>query len=52
MTYADNSKYAGNFVKGKKSGNGTRFWANGDHYIGQFKENQLNGTGVFYSLEN
>ena len=50
MRYPDGSKYEGELVKGKKSGHGTRFWASGDRYIGQFKDNQMSGTGVYYSM--
>lgn len=51
MRYADGSKYEGEFFQGKKQGHGTRFWASGDHYIGQFKENLMSGTGVYYSVK-
>lgn len=50
MVYTDGNVYEGQFYLGKKQGdNGTMtFAANGDKYVGQWKNDQPNGKGVYY----
>ena len=36
-------QYEGDFVKGKREGNGKIFYENGDYYIGQFFNNRKHG---------
>lgn len=50
MTYTDGNVYEGQFYFGKKQGdNGTMtFAANGDKYVGQWKNDQPNGRGIYY----
>jgi len=38
-------------VQGNFEGKGLYFWANGDIYIGEFKNNLSNGEGVYISQE-
>lgn len=50
MTYPDGNTYEGPFHLGKKHGeNGTMvFAASGDKYVGQWRNDQPNGKGVYY----
>ena len=43
--------YEGNFVNGKKEGNGTMIYKNGTRYEGAFKENKHNGFGKIIQLD-
>jgi hypothetical protein len=40
-------RYVGSFVNGQKNGDGTYCFSNSGIYRGQFKENLMNGYGVF-----
>ena len=42
-------KYTGGLVEGVPSGNGVLRFLNGDLYIGDFRNGQMHGEGVFYS---
>ena len=46
-TYADGSKYSGEFRKGVKNGHGMIRYADGDTYIGEWKHGQKNGQGTY-----
>ena len=45
-TYSD-GKYEGDFKDGKRHGQGTYTWNNGDKYTGEWKDGKLNGYGTF-----
>jgi hypothetical protein len=47
MTYANGDSYQGNFIDGRKEGNGVYTWANGDIYEGTFIKNVKHGKGIF-----
>jgi len=44
-------KYSGSFFEGKWEGFGQLFAANGDKYVGQFKNDKANGKGDFISQD-
>ena len=46
-TYADGSKYAGEFKDGKKHGQGTYTYQSGSKYVGEFKDDKKHGQGTF-----
>ena len=41
-------RYEGEFVKGKREGNGKLFYRNGDIYEGEFKNNVREGKGKIF----
>jgi hypothetical protein len=43
----EQAKYVGEYKDGKKSGQGTHTFANGDKYVGEFWDDMYNGQGVF-----
>ena len=42
-------KYEGDWINGKKCGNGTETWADGSVYEGTFESDQRHGRGIFRS---
>ena len=48
-TYADipGSKYVGEFMNGKKNGQGTFTWADGSKYVGGWMDGKMHGQGTF-----
>ena len=46
-TFANGDKYVGEWMNGKKHGQGTYTWANGDKYVGEFKDSKNHGQGTF-----
>ena len=50
VTKSDNI-YSGAFLNGKRNGQGTLTFTNGDKYVGEFKDGQYNGQGT-YTLAN
>ena len=46
-TYANGSKYVGEYKNGKIYGQGTYTWANGNKYVGEFKDAKRNGLGTY-----
>ena len=46
-TYADGSKYIGEWKDGKKNGEGTFNFASGDKYVGGFKDEKSHGQGTY-----
>lgn len=47
-TYADGSKYTGNYKDDKREGWGTYVWADGREYQGEWHEGMQNGVGQVY----
>ena len=47
ISYADGGKYVGDILDGKRHGQGTYIWPNGDKYVGEFQNNNATG-GWFY----
>ena len=45
VTYADGSKYVGEFKEGLPDGQGTLTYPDGRKYVGEFRGGQMNGTG-------
>ena len=41
--------FDGNFINGKKEGDGKYFFKDGNYYIGKFKDDQQNGKGILYN---
>ena len=41
-------EYDGDFIKGKREGNGKYIYENGSYYIGQWLNNNMNGKGAVY----
>ena len=46
MSYADGSKYVGDFKYGKINGLGTMSYSDGSKYVGEFKYGKINGLGT------
>merc|ERR1712125_263745 len=49
--FLDQSRYEGDFVRGKFNGNGRFIHANGDMYEGEFVDNMARGYGKFLSAD-
>jgi len=49
MTWPDQSRYEGDFNKGKAAGHGVEYLTNGDKYIGEFDKELKHGAGVYYN---
>ena len=47
ITYADGSKYEGEFKDGQFNGQGIFTFSNVSRYEGKFKDSQYNGEGIF-----
>ena len=45
---AVSSSYVGEFKEGKRHGNGTYIYINGDKYVGEFKDNKRHGHGTYH----
>ena len=45
--YPDGDKYVGEFINGKKDGQGTYTFADGRKYVGQWKDGKNDGQGTF-----
>lgn len=52
MTWPDGTKYEGEFVNGKMTGQGVKTWPNGNKYEGMWKNGLQHGAGKFYSAKN
>ena len=48
-TYANQSKYSGQFKDNKKDGQGTFIYPLGGKYVGEWKENEKSGQGTYTS---
>ena len=46
LTFADGTKYVGEFKDNERSGQGTETYASGTKYVGQFKEGKRSGQGT------
>lgn len=46
-TYADGSKYIGEFHKGKPQGQGICYYSSGDKYMGNWRDHAPNGEGTY-----
>ena len=42
-TFADGSKFKGDYEHGSRTGKGTFTWPNGQYYIGQFQSDSIQG---------
>ena len=42
-TFADGSKYIGDYEHGTRTGKGTFAWSNGQHYTGEFHNDEIQG---------
>ena len=47
LKYKDGSKYVGEFINGKFSGQGTFVWLDGVKYVGEFKAGKRHGQGTY-----
>ena len=47
--WPDHSKYEGQFVGGKKQGKGKFYWADGAIFVGDFVDNNIEGTGFSFN---
>ena len=50
-TYADGSKYVGEWKDGKRHGQGTYTWADGNKNVGEWKDDKRHGQGTFTSTD-
>ncbi len=48
LSYADGSKYVGEFINGEPKGKGICYYANGDRYEGLWDNHAPHGEGVMY----
>ena len=48
IQYANGDWYRGYLTAGKKSGEGTYYWTDGAHYMGNWENDMMNGEGVYY----
>ncbi|MBK7393758.1 MAG: hypothetical protein IPI64_10740 [Chloracidobacterium sp.] len=46
--YRNGDSYEGDFVKGRKVGQGTYTFKNGDYYVGEWKNDKWNGAGKYF----
>ena len=52
-TYANGSKYVGEWKDGKENGQGTytwvsgNIWLNGNKYVGEYKNGKIHGQGTY-----
>ena len=49
-TWADGSKYVGEWKNNKRTGQGTLTLKNGDRFVGSFRNGDRNGKGIFSIL--
>ena len=47
FTWADGTKYVGEWNDGKRNGQGTETWADGDKYVGEYKDDKQDGQGTY-----
>ena len=47
-----NLRYKGDFINGKKEGNGKYIYENGNYYIGEWKNDLKHGKGKLYDKDN
>ena len=47
MTFKDIGTYTGDFVDGKRSGEGIFKWDSGDEYSGKWSNDKMNGKGTY-----
>ena len=52
MIWTDSSRYEGDFKSGKIEGQGTKVFANGNTYIGWWKNDLQHGSGVYLSVKD
>jgi hypothetical protein len=45
--WPDGEKYVGEYLNGKKIGQGTLTWASGNKYVGEFRNNRQHGQGTY-----
>lgn len=49
MKELSGEEYQGNYINGKRNGNGTMKWPNGNTYIGDWLNGKPHGNGIFTS---
>lgn len=47
FAWANGDKYVGEWVDGKKDGQGTETFADGAKYVGEYRDNKRHGQGTF-----
>ena len=45
--FANGDEYCGTFVRGSRQGRGKYNWGDGSYYEGEWREDRMNGFGVF-----
>lgn len=50
--FADGDNYVGEWLNGKRHGQGILTYANGDKYVGEWNDNKRNGQGTFERKSN
>ena len=48
LNFNEESRYEGQYKKGKREGFGKFFISNGDIYVGEFRNDHFNGRGIYY----
>ena len=51
VEYEGYGVYSGAFSGGKRSGDGTFLWENGENYVGEWKSDQISGKGILTQLD-
>ena len=51
VEYEGYGVYSGAFSRGKRNGDGTFLWENGENYVGEWKDDQISGKGVLTQLD-
>ena len=52
MVWPDQSKYEGEFKQGKIEGKGKKDFSNGNRFIGDWKNDVMHGSGVWYNIKD
>ena len=52
MIWPDHSRYEGEFKGGKIEGKGKKEFANDNRYIGDWQNDNMHGSGVWYNMKD